>query len=111
MLPMGTIMTAAMFLGAVALGPLFFLRQKTGHLFNAVAILVIAAGAWNVFWYWLRHLTEFWGVMALGSGLIMILCGYLLSDKSGNPKPLARWVTAMLLVAFGLRYALTIASL
>ena len=37
-----------------------------------VAAIVFAAGCWNVFWYGLRHATEFWGQMALISGVLMI---------------------------------------
>ena len=85
MLPMGTIMTGCMLTGllfATRLPVLRILQTSPAWLRKIVAFVVFAAGSWNVFWYALRHISEFWGVAALVSGCLMLLTSaYILKAK------------------------------
>ncbi|SFF82454.1 hypothetical protein SAMN05216175_101239 [Neptunomonas qingdaonensis] len=85
MLPMGTIMAGSMLTGLLLATRLPVLRrlQKLPAWFrNTLAFVVFAAGSWNVFWYALRHLDEFWGVAALVSGCLMLLTSaYIVNAK------------------------------
>ena len=54
------------------------LLRKTG------ACVVVAAGLWNVLWYGLQHFTEFWGMAALVSGVLMITTAAGLCDVVCN---------------------------
>ena len=75
-LPMGTIMTGCMVIGLLFATRLPVLRtvQKLPRWFvTTMAFVVFLAGNWNLFWYALRHLNEFWGMAALISGCLMLL--------------------------------------
>ena len=71
-IPMGTVVTATMLIGT-----LFAYQAPSGGLnkfvpkvlTKAVGFVLGAAGLWNVLWYGLQNLTQFWGHMALGSGV------------------------------------------
>jgi hypothetical protein len=74
---------------------------------------VPAAGLWNVLWYALQNLTEFWGIAALISGMLMITtAGYVLV-----PSKLSGWLLGLrpvilfLLLGCAMLYAITIARL
>jgi len=86
MLPMGTIVTVCMLVGLVFSSDLPGLNVTNKLpllLRRIVAVVVLAAGCWNVFWYAMQHLTEFWGLMALVSGLLMIISAlYILKLQS-----------------------------
>lgn len=45
---------------------------------TALAGLSLLIGVWNIGWYWAQHIGEFWGNMALTSGLLMIFTSLLL---------------------------------
>lgn len=112
-MPMGTIVTACMLLGLLAALPHTISRQLTAYptfIRWPVAILVGSAGAWNTFWHGLRNLDNFWGVMALLSGLLMMLVAFYLSNAKGLPRGLSVARPWVLLALFGfmLKYALTI---
>lgn len=81
MIPMGTVVTVCMLLGLV-FGLLTLIWPRAhGLVSRGVGVLVLFAGAWNVFWYWLRHPTQYWGIAALVTGLLMIFTAYyLLAD-------------------------------
>lgn len=114
MIPMGTVVTVCMLLTV-----LFANRFPRGAI-NAVAprwllrcigILAVLAGLWNMLWYGMRHIGEFWGYMALGSGLVMLLLSLLLLLKPGaHPAMLnlLRPVLVVLLLCFASYYAWTI---
>jgi len=117
MLPMGTIVAVCMLLGAVV-----GLNAPAGGIFARLPIplrrlcglVVLAAGLWNVFWYALRHLTEFWGQMALGSGLLLITMGAILVITPGKLPPWVPKVQPLVslgLLGFGLYYGITISRL
>lgn len=113
MLPMGTIVAACMFAGVLVAARLPLLRRLPTFFNKLIGVLVLAAGLWNVFWYALRHLTEFWGFSALVSGLLLIITSLYILNFSALPKFLVRLrpVVLVLLFLYGLLYAITIARL
>lgn len=116
-IPMGTIVTVCMFLTVI-----FANRFPKGGLnglspnwlLKIVGVIVGAAGFWNVLWYGLQHYTEFWGLMALGSGALMILLSVQLTVPRAKD---VAWLNAIrpiaivALLGFALYYAKTIHSL
>ncbi len=113
MLPMGTIVTACMIIGLLVAAPLPLLQKLPGALQKGLATLVLVAGLWNVLWYALQHLGEFWGVAALVSGLLMIVTALYVLAPSRLPVWLiqAKWGVLVGLLACAVKYATTIASL
>jgi len=97
-LPMGTIMVVCMLIAL-----LFSTRLPVINMLQK-------SPAWNVFWYALRHLTEFWGIAALVSGLLMLVAAAYIAINSGLPEWLqkVRPVILLLLTACMLLYAITI---
>lgn len=78
---MGTVVAVCMLVTLVFVNrlPGFNLNRVTPpSLLRIIGLVTGAAGLWNVLWYALRHLGEFWGQMALGSGLLMTLLSALL---------------------------------
>lgn len=65
---MGIVVSLIMLLGVIALS--LNIHWKAG---KALAAILFLGGTWNIAWYGLRHLTEFWGIAALASGSLMIL--------------------------------------
>ena len=113
MLPMGTIVTVCMFVGLIIAAPVALIKKSPLLLRKACAGVVLAAGLWNMLWYGLQHLTEFWGIAALISGALMIAtAGYVLI-----PSRLPGWIRMLrptiLILLFGcaMLYAITIARL
>ena len=113
MLPMGTIVTVCMFVGLIVAAPVAPIKRLPLLLRKTCACVVLTAGLWNVLWYGLQHLTEFWGIAALISGVLMITtAGYVLI-----PSRLPGWIRVLkptiliLLFACATLYAITIARL
>ena len=134
MLPMGTIMAVCMPIGVTALaltlvGPLASggrarrtddvshetkrdtdgtARHRAPHpLLRAAGVVVLLAGLWNALWHAPRHLGQFWGQAALGSGLVMLLAATCLLA----PTRLPSWSRPLVLVAllgFALLYGVTL---
>lgn len=95
MLPMGTIITVVMFIGllfASRLPIIGSVQRFPAWLQQLVGSVVILGGAWNVFWYALRHLTEFWGMAALVSGILMMILGTFMVNSQWLP---ARLISIM----------------
>lgn len=116
MLPMGTIMAVLMLLGVLVANRLPIIGVGTrlpSSVRQIVGGLVAAGGAWNVFWHALRHLSDFWGLMALASGALMLITGVSLINTNWLPPLLQRVrpVVILGLLLFGLFYAWTIYSL
>jgi len=112
MLPMGTIMAVCLLLGAIGMSVVFKLPRAA---VIGLGLLLEAAGIWNSFWYGLQHFSDFWGQMALWSGLVMLLSGaYCLRmskpDIVEKFKP-AVYPAAFLMAGFGAFYAWTIYNL
>jgi len=85
MLPMGTIVTVCMLVGLIFasdLPGLKLTRRLPQMVQRVVAAIVFAAGCWNVFWYGLQHTTEFWGQMALLSGVLMIAASLYIATSA-----------------------------
>lgn len=73
---MGIVVAVFMLLGVLLIWPrprlqLGGLRRKPGMV-GALGISLLLAGLWNALWYGLRHLGDFWGLVALLSGVLMI---------------------------------------
>ena len=113
-LPMGTIVTVCMlltivfasrfpWLGLNKVSPLWLLR--------IIGSIAIAAGLWNALWHGLRHLNQFWGLMALGSGVLLVALGVLLVQATSAQ---AAWLNRLrpffviALLAFFIQYAQTL---
>ena len=109
-LPMGTIMAGCMILGVVFAAKLPVLSRLPDFVFKAVGGLVLLAGLWNFLWYSLQHITEFWGIAALVSGILMIVTGLFLIKESLLPAWLIRLrpIVLVVLLGYGLMYAITI---
>ncbi|MBX2826452.1 MAG: hypothetical protein KTR33_17075 [Gammaproteobacteria bacterium] len=116
MLPMGTIVAVLMLVGALFATRLPVLGRVSGLskvLSLSVGVLVAAGGAWNVFWYALQNISEFWGQMALLSGVFMLATGALLINPSWLPAhvQVLRPVITLGVFLFGVFYAWTIYNL
>jgi len=110
---MGTIVTVCMLVGLVFSSDLPGLNttDKLPQLLRRiVAGIVLVAGCWNVFWYGIQHLTEFWGLMALVSGLLMIVAALYALKAQWLPAWLVRVKPAVLfaLLLCMAKYAYTI---
>ncbi len=116
---MGIVVTIAMLLGLITLRPTPWndkVRTPQSTTFTLIsAISLMTCGAWNVVWYGLRHISEFWGWMAIGSGLVMMISALIIFaerhhldfiDLSKIRTP----VIAVLAVSFVL-YAVTIVQI
>jgi hypothetical protein len=102
MIPMGTVVAFCMLLSAVFANrfPSGALNQITPlWLLRSIGSITGAAGLWNVFWYGLRHIGEFWGHMALGSGLVMCALSLLLVLSPGSQPSLLNKFRPLLVVA------------
>ncbi len=110
MLPMGTIMACCMFLGFFMGLPVSSIRNTPAFIRKPIGYLVFTAGLWNVFWYAVQHLTEFWGQAALVSGILMIVTAFYIINETRVPPFLQkiRPLVLVLLLACGLLYGITI---
>ena len=116
MLPMGTIMAVLMLLGVLFANRLPIIgigARLPNSVRQIIGGLVTAGGAWNVFWHALRHLSDFWGQMALVSGVLMLITGVSLINSSWLPSLFQRMrpVVILGLLACGVFYGWTIFSL
>jgi len=112
-IPMGTVVTLCMLL-TVLFASRLGTRLAPNWLSKAVGALATAAGLWNVLWYSLRNFGEFWGLMALGSGLVLISLGatmLLPAERLPGWLNKARPGLGFVLLAFALYYARTIYNL
>lgn len=88
MLPMGTIITVCMLIGVLTLSASFINKQWQNlpkWLGWIMGGLVFAAGAWNTFWHGVRHLSDFWGIAALLSGVVLMLAGTCILRGTRTP--------------------------
>lgn len=110
MLPMGTIMAFCMLVGFIMGLPFTSIRSSPAFIRKPIGYIVLAAGLWNVFWYAIQHLNQFWGQAALVSGVLMIVTAFYIINESRVPQFLLkiRPVVLLLLLACGLLYAITI---
>ena len=113
MLPMGTIVACCMFAGVIVAADLPLLRNIPDQIRRTIAVIVFIAGVWNSLWYGLQHLSEFWGISALVSGVLMIITAlYVLMDNQlGQLPQKLKPVVLLVLLGYALMYAVTIACL
>jgi hypothetical protein len=110
---MGTVVTVCMLLTVLFASRLVG-RIAPTWLLRTMGVIASAAGLWQVLWYALRNITEFWGLMALGSGLLLIVLGStLILPATRFPSWLnkIRPILVLLLLGFGLYYAQTLYNL
>lgn len=114
---MGTVVTVCMLITVIFASrhPAGGLNTRTPEpLLRIIGVITGAAGLWNVFWYGLRHLGEFWGLMALGSGAAMCLLSYLMILPPKHQPAILnriRTLTVLVLLGFAVKYAWTIYNL
>ena len=126
---MGIVVCVFMLLGLLMASPWVppgwrVLRSKPG-LVDGLASGLLLAGLWNLLWYGLRHLTDFWGIAAMVSGAFMMGVAILLLFEHGSDawrsqamavrthsalKPLAAALVVGLALCFVL-YAVTLVRL
>ena len=110
---MGTIMAACMFVGLILSAPVGLIKKIPLMLRKMGASVVLAGGLWNLLWYGLQHVTEFWGLAALASGSLMIVTALYVIKPTALPKwlMLAKPVILSFLLVCAMLYAITIARL
>ncbi len=109
-------MTACMLLGALFTVPRVFFGVQPGKLtklYQVVGGILMLAGAWNVFWHGLRHLSDFWGQAGIASGVFMLICGLYLCRESALTPFMRRLmpIATIALTGWALYYAYTIYNL
>lgn len=116
-IPMGSVVTVCMLITVIFANrfPAGALNKLTPlPILRIVGFICAAAGLWNVLWYGLRHLSEFWGQMALGSGTLMILLAFLLITPTAKQPSILnkiRPIAVIALFAFAMKYGWTIYNL
>jgi len=84
-----------------------------------IGLIGLIGGIWNAGWYGLQHLSSYWGLMALISGIALMIAGLGLADKLNKKlsPPVKRFVkvmlkpTAVVLVIFAVVYLQAIVRL
>ncbi len=116
-LPMGTIVAICMLVAVLFASrfPYLGLNRVTHPvLLRIIGVITGIAGLWNVLWFAVRNVPQFWGNMALGSGVFMVLLSALLIlPKARVPAWLEsiRPILVIVLLGFGLYYGYTIYNL
>lgn len=121
-LPMGTLMAAAMLIGALFLAlPVPGLVAHRGArdapgmgrvAARTAGIVVALAGLWQLLWYVPRHATTGWGLAASLSGaLLLAAAGMLLSSRARAKLLPWRWLLVAGLAVMAALYGVTIARL
>lgn len=113
MIPMGTVVTVCMLVGLIyALVQLSVpgVRRLSSKVHAVPAVILGLAGAWNTFWHGTRNLTDFWGLAALASGIVMMLGAYLIYRQGAAQVHLfnLRPLVLIALAGFFLLYAIAI---
>jgi len=102
-------MAGSLILGAVGL---VFVRMYPRAIASIFGVFLLAAGAWNAFWYGLQHFGEHWGQMAFWSGCVMLFSGALClrihSPAAQKPSLVLIPILVVLMAGFGAYYAWTI---
>lgn len=85
---MGIVVALFMLVGLLMALPwvfpgLYILRPRSG-VAVVLASGLLFAGLWNLLWYGLRHLSEFWGVAAFASGVVMSAVAVVLLIENGT---------------------------
>ena len=113
MIPMGTVVTVCMFTGLIVAAPVPALKKIPVLLRKTGAGVVMVAGLWNVLWYGLQNFSEFWGMAALASGVLMVVTAVYILAPSRLPGwlVLAKPVVLTLLLGCAMLYSITIARL
>lgn len=113
---MGTVMTLCMLLGVLfshRLPGLSLFRISPHWLRQLVGGILVLAACWDIFWYGSQHPGEFWGRMAIASGVLMLLLAGFLIAEPKMPALLAKIRPLLVLLLTGLTayYAITIYNL
>lgn len=111
MLPMGTIVTVCMLIGVFCLLVSILLKANsslTKWLFRFFGAIVFLGGAWNTLWHGLRNLTNFWGIAALLSGMVMMIAAVVIVRHGRANSQWLPIIVLLLLSGFFVLYAVTI---
>ncbi len=110
---MGTVVTVCMFIGLLY-ALLRMSAKLSAHLPTfihwIIGGIVFMAGAWNILWYASRHITQFWGLAALVSGVALTVTGYFIIQAEEDSALLKKLMPIVLLVLFAsmMLYGITI---
>lgn len=102
-----------MLLGLVLAVPLALDRQgwiiRRPGLQLVIATVVLLAGIWNVAWYGIQHINQFWGLAAAGSGVVMVAVAT--SSVAARQQRRLFQFLCLALLGFFLLYAITLIRL
>ena len=97
---MGIVVTIAMLLGLVILRPTPWKNTHSGKqdlrfvTFTSTSLALF--GFWNVAWYGVRHLDQFWGWAAIISGLSMIFAAIIIIvERTNQNTSTGTWLAAI----------------
>ncbi len=119
---MGIVVTLAMLMGLIILRPTPW-RNDQGEkqdlrIVTFTAACLVILGTWNVLWYGLRHVSEFWGWAAMFSGVSMLISALIIFRERSTPSSaMESWLGAIRglvvvsLAASFLLYAVTLVQL
>lgn len=119
---MGIVVTLAMLMGLIILRPTPW-RNDQGEkqdlrIVTFTAASLVTLGTWNVLWYGLRNLSDFWGWAAIFSGLSMLISALIIFRERSTPSSaMESWLGAIRglvvvsLTASFLLYAVTLVQL
>ncbi len=113
-IPMGTVVTVCMIICVLFANklPAGALNSRIPTpLLRTAGFVCAAAGLWNILWYASRHITELWGQMAFGSGMLMCALGLLLilpPERVPEQLEKARHGMVLALSVFAASYAWTL---
>jgi uncharacterized membrane protein YczE len=91
----GIVICVAMVLGLIAFMPMPWREpdakgSEEGAFLSKVKSfapsVLVAAGAWNTFWYGLQNTASFWGKTGLITGLVMMLSAVVLTPQLNQNK-------------------------
>ena len=104
---MGIVVTLGMCFGLFIL--VNHLKPNSNQLNPFLAGFVLLCGIWNAFWYGTQNIGQFWGQVALGSGLLMII-SVVIVFLNIRSRPVI-YLVAVLLFGFFMLYSVTIVQL
>ncbi|MEO0368621.1 MAG: hypothetical protein AAF197_07525 [Pseudomonadota bacterium] len=100
---MGIVVATAMFLGLIA-----FWRSKQDSFNKVATYCLFIFGGWNTLWYGVQNWSQFWGVAALVSGLVMLSAAAILQRPTDRS---LKTIVLVGLMASFLLYAVTLIQL
>jgi hypothetical protein len=85
---MGIVVSVIMLLGLCLLLPVPVIKARllasVSGAANTISALLLVGGLWNSVWFGLQHVTLFWGIAALISGMLMIIAALIIFIPHGS---------------------------